>query len=464
MRRTTGPGATDDELPPAAYAAALASVPGVGPRGLRLLLDGTAAPVAWADLVDGRAHPGVARWASAAKGARTLDVAAVWSAHRDAGVAVTGLDDPGYPVPLAADTEAPAVLFSVGDLSAASHGPRVAIVGTRSATRYGLGVAAQLGAELAAAGITIVSGLALGIDGAAHEGALAAWRAAQGPGGGGAASGSVSGPAGLRAGRPVAVVAGSVASPYPRQHAGLWHRVAECGVVLSEAPLGSADLAWRFPQRNRIMAALADVVVVVECHLTGGSMHTVQAAARRGVPVGAVPGSIRSPASAGTNALLADGCFVVRDASDVMVAVSLATAATTAAPLGLPGVSAPEVASPAVPARQPPAGTGLVAWAAAAESSGNGEPAPAPAPGAAAPAAAAAPEPGHPGHGGPVSEVVLDALGWERCSMDQLLRRTGFSLDALAVTLEHLRARGAVQGAGGSWERAAPGSPNLSGP
>jgi predicted Rossmann fold nucleotide-binding protein DprA/Smf involved in DNA uptake len=175
------------------------------------------------------------------------------------------------------------------------------------------------------------------------------------------------------------------------------------------------------------MAAMADVVVVVECHPSGGSMHTVQAAARRGVPVGAVPGSIRSPASAGTNALLADGCFVVRDASDVLVAVGLATA------------SAP-------PVRRPPV-----------RSHGSGSGSPTVRSPASAAVATRATELG-PGAGAG-SETVLEALGWERCSVDQLLRRTGLGLDELSLALERLRAAGIVEGAGGAWERTVAGAP-----
>ncbi len=432
------------DLPPAAFAAALASVPGIGPKGLRALLEAGDPSGAWAAVVAGQPHPGITRWSASARAARAMDVAEVWSAHVQAGITVTVLGHPGYPAALADDPEAPAVLFSLGDPRAADGRPRVALVGTRSATRYGLGVAAQLGADLAAAGVVVVSGLALGIDGAAHEGALAAWRAAGSqdppvparPDGGRREPGVP-----VQAAPPVAVVAGSLDTPYPRQHAGLWRRVAESGAVLSEAPLGSADLGWRFPQRNRIMAAMADVVVVVECHPSGGSMHTVQAAARRGVPVGAVPGSVRSPASGGTNALLADGCFVVRDASDVLVAVGLATA------------SAISPCRPPLPRRRsapstPETGEAAAAAARVSEAA------------AAAPSETASPAPS-PGGGRTDAAAVLDALGWERCSVEQLLRRTGLGLDALSVSLERLRAEGLVDGSGGTWERAGLDGRNL---
>ncbi len=421
---------------------ALASVPGIGPKSLRMLLQEVAPRAAWEGLVRGRASFLVSRRAGAAVAhARKTDVAALWAAHVRAGVRVCTLGQPEYPGVLAADPQAPAVLFFLGCPSVLDSSPRVAIVGTRSATRYGLGVAAQLGADLAAAGVVVVSGLALGIDGAAHEGAVAAWRAASGDcdgdgdgdcdgdgdgdgdgdcdgDGDGDGDGDCDGDGDHGAsslGRspcesenrsnrcaapPVAVVAGSVATPYPRQHAGLWRRVATAGAVLSESPIGSADLAWRFPMRNRIIAAISDVVVVVECHVRGGSLHTVQAATARGVTVGAVPGSVRSPASAGTNGLLADGCVVVRDASDVLVAVGLATA-------GMERTPTPRPASPCERVDDLPS---------------------------------------------PTAEVIRE-VGWDPTPLDEILMRSGFGMDAVCGALERLRARGVVHGQGGWWER-----------
>ena len=149
------------------------------------------------------------------------------------------------------------ILFCLGEPAVLDHAPSVAIVGTRSPTRYGLGVAAQLGSELSATGVSVVSGLAMGIDGAAHEGACAA-----------------STP-------PVAVVAGGLDDPYPRRHSRLWARVAERGAIVSESPAGVGNEKWRFPTRNRLLAALSDVVVVVESRPGGGSRHTVDAALAR---------------------------------------------------------------------------------------------------------------------------------------------------------------------------------------
>ena len=113
---------------------------------------------------------------------------------------------------------------------------------------------------------------------------------------------------------------------YPASSSRLWARLETGGGILSEAAPGAAPEGWRFPLRNRLIAALAHVVVVVESHRSGGALHTVAAADERGVTVLAVPGSVRSPASEGTNALIADGCGVARDAADVLAALELACA------------------------------------------------------------------------------------------------------------------------------------------
>jgi DNA processing protein len=154
---------------------------------------------------------------------------------------------------------------------------------------------------LAANGVAVVSGLARGIDAAAHLGALDA----------------------LDAAPPIAVVASGLDVVYPREHATLWGSVAEHGVVLSESPPGCAPDAFRFPLRNRILAALSEVLVVVESRETGGSMITVEEALKRGVTVMAVPGAPLSSTSAGTNQLLSQGAAPVRDATDVLVALGL---------------------------------------------------------------------------------------------------------------------------------------------
>jgi DNA processing protein len=207
-------------------------------------------------------------------------------------------DDVRWPSSLLDDPKPPLRLYVDGDVSALDA-PRVAIIGTRRCSAGGREVARELGRDLADAGVCVVSGLAYGIDGAAHGGAL------QG------------------AAPPVAVVGTGLDVIYPPQHRDLWRAVAAKGAVLSEYAAGTPPERWRFPARNRIIAALADVVVVVESHAGGGSLHTVEAALERGRTVMAVPGSVRSPASAGTNALLAAGSPPARDAEDVLVALGL---------------------------------------------------------------------------------------------------------------------------------------------
>ena len=296
-----------DNLPEEAYAIVLASLPGLGPATLRSMLADDPPSVAWsrhtASGFDSRTGTG-----TGAGSGSDATVAAAWEAHARLGITVVLPRNPAYPGRLRSDPQAPAVLFCLGEPAALEGAPTVAIVGTRSPTRYGLGVAAQLGAELSAAGVSVISGLALGIDGAAHEGACAAGTP------------------------PVAVVAGGLDDPYPRRHARLWARVAEHGAIVSESPAGVGTEKWRFPTRNRLLAALSDVVVVVESRPGGGSRHTVDAALARGVVVGAVPGSIRSPTSEGTNALLAEGAFPVCAVADVLVALSLCGAPVTIPP------------------------------------------------------------------------------------------------------------------------------------
>ncbi|HVB93942.1 MAG TPA: DNA-processing protein DprA [Acidimicrobiales bacterium] len=286
-----------------AHAASLAGLPAMTPVRLSLVLAGWDPEEAWAALTRGT-HPQDPKRRFAAA-ARTTDPAEVGERYGHSGVQVLLPNQGGYPSGLVGDPGAPAVLFALGDPSVLEDRPRVAIVGTRSATPYGRQVAADLGRDLASAGVVVVSGLARGIDGAAHAGALG------GADGKGAAA-------------PAAVVGTGLDVVYPTSNAKLWEQVATRGVVLSESPLGTEPRPRVFPARNRIIAALSDVVVVVESHHGGGSLYTVEAAARRGIPVAAVPGSVRSRASEGTNGLLVDGCIPVRDATDVLVAVSLA--------------------------------------------------------------------------------------------------------------------------------------------
>lgn len=175
--------------------------------------------------------------------------------------------------------------------------PSVAIVGTRRASPEGLRVARELGRGLAAAGVTVVSGMALGVDAAAHEGALE---------GGGST---------------IAVLGSGADVAYPRSKAGLHSRLVAQAAVVSELPPGSTPRKWTFPARNRIIAALAQATIVVEAASKSGSLITADFALELGREVLAVPGSVRSWRSDGTNALIRDGATLVRDARDVLDAV-----------------------------------------------------------------------------------------------------------------------------------------------
>lgn len=286
--------------------AALAGLDLVTVGRLRLLLAHHPPEEAWA-VIEGRARPaalvaemlrgrlGVAWRASAAR-----RDPCEW-AERCRRVEVRALcgHDDDFPGLLRCDPDPPAVLFVRGDLAALRR-RRVGVVGTRNATRFGRETAVELGHGLAAAGVAVVSGLAKGIDGAAHRGALSAGEAP-----------------------PVAVVANGLDSPYPRVHAGLWAEVAASGLLVSEWPPGTAPEAFRFPLRNRIIAALSELVVVVESRERGGSLLTATAAAERGIDVFAVPGSPRVRSSLGTNQLLRDGAAPVTDVGDLLVALGL---------------------------------------------------------------------------------------------------------------------------------------------
>jgi DNA processing protein len=206
-----------------------------------------------------------------------------------------------YPAALLELEDAPAVLHVAGDPGILAElcvddgtVPAIAVVGARRATPYGLDVAGALGHGLAAAGITVVSGMALGIDSAAHAGALEA------------------------AGPTVAVLAGGADRPYPASKRRLYRRITADGCVVSELPPGSGIMKWAFPARNRIIAGLAAATVVVEAQERSGSLITAEIAADLGRHVGAVPGPVTGPRSAGTNALLHDGAAVVRDACDAL--------------------------------------------------------------------------------------------------------------------------------------------------
>ena len=189
----------------------------------------------------------------------------------------------------------PAVLFGEGAAADAFSAPRVAMVGTRSASPHGLADAREIAAHLAGAGVTVVSGLAIGIDGAAHEGALAA------------------------GGTVVGVVATGLDVTYPRRHDALYANVREQGVIVSEHAYGVPPHPTQFPVRNRIIAALCDVCVVVEAKSVGGATITADYANRYSRTVFALPGARRNDAAVGCNALIKDGAQILLDPGDILL-------------------------------------------------------------------------------------------------------------------------------------------------
>lgn len=207
--------------------------------------------------------------------------------------------DPLFPVGLRDADDAPWLLIGRGSpalLPRLSPEGAVTVVGARRASTYGREVARELGRELASAGLAVVSGLAFGIDAAAHRGALAS-------------------------GLTVAVLGCGADVAYPAAHRSLWRQIAEEGLVLSELPPGSGAWRWTFPARNRIMAALSGMTVVVEAAERSGSLITADLAMDLGRDLGAVPGPVGSRLSAAPHALLAGGACLVRDAQDVLDAM-----------------------------------------------------------------------------------------------------------------------------------------------
>jgi DNA processing protein len=214
-----------------------------------------------------------------------------------AGLTAICSHDPRYPAALQDLPDFPAVVHVAGSTSRFEElmdAPAVALVGARKGSGYGVEVARSLARGLAAAGVTVVSGMALGVDSAAHAGALGA------------------------GGATVAVLGSGADVPYPAIKHSLYRRIVAAGAVVSEFPPGFRARRWSFPARNRIIAALARLTVVVEGTERSGSLITAELARDLGRDVGAVPGQVTSACAAGPNALLRDGAHLIRDAQDAL--------------------------------------------------------------------------------------------------------------------------------------------------
>ncbi len=209
------------------------------------------------------------------------------------------MSSPGYPAVLRDIPDPPAALFWLGDMTGFLERPAVAVIGSRRASPYGLGVARMLSRELAAEGVGVVSGLARGIDAEAHRGCLEA------------------------GGSTLAVLGSGIDIIYPREHVRLAAEIQARGCLVSEFPPGTEPDAWNFPRRNRLISGFSSAVVVVEAGDRSGTMITVDAALAQGRDVLAVPGEILRGGSRGTNRLLKEGAGVVTSASDVLDAIGL---------------------------------------------------------------------------------------------------------------------------------------------
>lgn len=292
----------------------LNAVPGLGPRGQRKLLSALGLPSQI--YAAGRAalskHVGeeLARRILEHQPTRDIDTALAWaSAPRHH---IITLADAAYPAALLQIPDPPILLYASGDIDLLGR-PMLAVVGSRNATAQGLSNAEQFSAALSQAGLTIVSGLALGIDAAAHRGALR-----------GQAS-------------TVAVLGTGVDTPYPARNASLYDAIAERGLLLSEFPLGTPAVAQNFPRRNRLISGLARGVLVVEAALSSGSFITARYAGEQGRDLMAIPGSIHSPLSRGCHALIKQGAKLVESAQDVLEELGGWEGAALARQASMPG-------------------------------------------------------------------------------------------------------------------------------
>ncbi|GHE01940.1 DNA processing protein DprA [Defluviimonas sp. 20V17] len=335
----------------------------------------------------------------------TIDEAgAEMDAARRVGARMLCWGAPDYPVALMDLPDAPPVLWAIGDLARLTQ-PLVALVGARNASSLGLRMARRLAAALGEAGFGIVSGLARGIDAAAHEAAL---------------------PSGT-----VAVQAGGVDVIYPRENGDLAREIAARGCRLSEQPIGAAPQARHFPTRNRLVSGLARVVVVVEAATRSGSLMTARAALDQGREVLAVPGHPFDARAGGCNQLIRDGATLVRGAEDVLELLAPALAdAHRAARLGVADADRGAESRPA--AKRDGDGTGGGDGV-----GGEGGRIPHPRP----------PRPANPElrEAAALHRAILDRLGPSPVAEDQLIRDLALPAAQIAPELLTLELEGRVQ-------------------
>jgi DNA processing protein len=274
-------------------------VPGLGPRLTQALLEkfGSAqqALLASADELKTIRYIGAQTAQDLVTALRSANIEKEVELLERHAVRLLRLGAPDYPVALATIFDPPQILYVRGEIKPEDKNA-VAIVGSRQCTRYGVKVAERLASDLARRGFTVVSGLARGIDAAAHRGALAA------------------------GGQTHAVLAGGLAKIYPPEHGELADQVCAAGALLSEAPMAMAALRDMFPARNRLISGLCRGVVIVEAAVKSGALITARHAAEQSRDVFAVPGPIDSEASGGTLQLIKDGAVLVRNVDDILAA------------------------------------------------------------------------------------------------------------------------------------------------
>ncbi len=365
----------------------LFSTPGVGPATARKLLAAfgspeavfAAAPAAWEALLGPRLAPALA--STPVQLERVLAQTLGWLAAAPDRHHLLTLGHPHYPAALLQTPDPPLLLFVQGQLTALAHPTALAIVGSRNPSPQGAENAQAFARALSQAGCCIVSGLALGIDGAAHRGAL---------------EGSAP---------TLAVLGTGLDRIYPRQHQELAQRIAAQGALISEYPLGTAPLAPHFPQRNRLIAGLSQGTLVVEAALQSGSLITAELALQYGREVFAIPGSIHSTQSRGCHALIRQGAKLVESAQDVL-----------------------EELRP--PHTRPAPQQGQLDWGWGDHLVPTAPPAPA--------------EPGQPRRASPES-ALLQALGYDPVGLDALQARCGLPTAELQAQLLELELCGSVR-------------------
>jgi DNA processing protein len=293
----------------------LTLIPGVGGEARRRLLKTFGLPeavfAAGADALRASVGEAMAERLLGHDCRADIEAALAWAAN--AGNHIVTLADAAYPQALLAAADPPVLIYAKGRLDLLNR-PTIAMVGSRNATKQGEATAEHFAATLSGAGLTVVSGLALGIDAAAHRGAL--------PG----------------RGSTIAVIGTGADRIYPSRNEELARQIAERGVVVSEFPLGTPAMAANFPRRNRLIAGLARGCLVVEAAERSGSLITARLAAEAGLEVFAIPGSIHSPLSKGCHKLIKQGAKLVESAEDVLeelrweAAVAAAPGATAVLP------------------------------------------------------------------------------------------------------------------------------------